>query len=851
MLIQYRLCTLFCIMMLSAFARSPTLAQEETDIDPSPMRIELRHIENKGVGYNTGYTTLEAFLAPSANKITPFLDLRGHVFDDGKFAANTGVGFRLLNGCRVYGVNAYYDYRHTKRHHYNQVSLGFETMGIRWDFRVNGYFPVGSKKSNPYHIQTSITNPSFDSFIDHAAIIRQTSTTNSKVEFAMTGGDAEAAYHILKNKNIDFYAAAGPYYYNYKNKQAIGGKVRFFAKIFKYLSLELINSYDSRFHENIQGSIGLNIPFGKKANTSKSQTHAKCKDTYLLNQRLFQDVERQEIIVVDQLHQKTSVDIASFAINPLTNEPYYFVFVNNTSSSLGTYESPYPTLALAEANSSPNDIIYVFPGDGTTKGMDSGIFLQPNQKLWGSGVTQLLQTSKGSISIPPQSSTYPTITNTNLDTTQNAITLAKSNAISGLHITSSLNDAIYGADAQNLEVSSCIFDNTTLYTIEAYFSKDASISIMDNQFVNNINGISLQLNGTSNLICSNNTFKNQASESEQPLKIICQNNTFSTHIENNVFDTNFTGSIAFNLSSVSNADIVLLNNIITNNSTGSESTSGSSVVISSLGTIDRCSLVLEDNTFSDNRVELGGNSASLYFLTNGEIKTLEVVASRNTMSNNVGSSLVLATPVVDNLTLVLTDNRIEQITDNAIAVIASGVTSTGNITINNNTITDVTNSGNAISIEQSFSTLNLDILNNEINRCEGTGISMYPNSGNDTLILNISGNTISNCQNNSSNASSGIDIEQYTNLVGSIANNTLSNNASAAFFIGSTLTSPKVCLTLTGNNNDQSYQLNNPSDGVFNLSPCNVDAANIGTIDTLGTTITSVQGCPDATLCPP
>ena len=850
MLSQYRLCTLFCIMMFSAFARSPILTQEETDIGQSPMRIELRHIENKGVGYNTGYTTLEAFLAPSRSKLTPFLDLRGHVFDDGKFAANTGVGLRLLSGCRVYGVNAYYDYRHTKRHHYNQVSLGFETMGIRWDFRANGYFPVGSKKSSPYHVQRSITNPSFDSFIEHAAIIRQTITTNSKVEFAMTGADAEAAYHILKNKNIDFYAAAGPYCYNYKNKQAIGGKVRFFAKIFKYLSLELINSYDSRFHENIQGSIGINIPFGKKSSTSKNQILTKCKDAYLLNQRLFQDVERQEIIVVDQLHQKTSVDIASFAINPLTNEPYYFVFVNNTSSSLGTYESPYPTLALAESNSNPNDIIYVFPGDGTTQGMDSGIVLQPNQKFWGSGISQLLQTSKGPLSIPAQSATLPTITNTNIATDGNTITLAKSNAISGLHITSSLNDAIYGADPQNLEVSSCIFENTTTYTIEASFSKDTSISIMNNQFVNNVNGIFLNLNGTSNLVCSNNTFKNQTSLSSIPLTIVAQNNTFSTHIENNLFDNNLTGSIAFNLSSVSNADISLLNNVITNNSTGSQSTLGSSVVILSSNTIDHCSLVLEGNTFSDNRVELSGSSASLYFNTSGQINTLEVIASNNIMSNNIGSGLVLATPV-DNLTLLITDNTLSQISDNAIAVIASGVSSlTGNITINNNTIRNVINSGNGIAINQNFSTLDLNILNNEISTCEGTGILMYPYSGNDALVLNIANNTINYCQNFSSNAASGIDIEQYTHLVGTINNNTLSNNTDPAVNVGSALSTPTVCLTLTGNNNKQSYVLNNPIDGVFNLSPCNVDSVNVGTILPSGS-INSVQSCPDATLCPP
>ena len=135
--------------------------------------------------------------------------------------------------------------------------------------------------------------------------------------------------------------------------------------------------------------------------------------------------------------------------------PYFFVFVDNTSSSNGTYESPYHSLAQAQDNSSPNDIIYVFPGDGTTTGMDSGISLQANQKFWGSGISHSIQTSEGTISIPAQSSSSPTITNTNIDTDGNAITLATNNAISGFTITSAINDAIYGTDPQSLEVSSC------------------------------------------------------------------------------------------------------------------------------------------------------------------------------------------------------------------------------------------------------------------------------------------------------------------------------------------------------------------------------------------------------------
>jgi len=219
------------------------------------------------------------------------------------------------------------------------------------------------------------------------------------------------------------------------------------------------------------------------------------------------------------------------------------------------------------------------------------------------------------------------------------------------------------------------------------------------------------------------------------------------------------------------------------------------------------------------------------------------------MSNNGGSALVFATPV-DNFTLVATDNTIIGLNDNAIAVISSGLTSIGTITINNNIITDIGNASNGIALNQDFSTLSLTILNNEINGCEGTGIISYAPTGIDSLTLNISGNTINNCENLSSNAAPGLDIEEYTSLVGSVTNNTLSDNAGVAVFIGSTLSSPTACLNLTGNNSSTDYLLSNPVDGLFNLSPCNVDAANIGVINTSGV-INLVQSCSDPIPCPP
>ena len=139
----------------------------------------LRHIEGKGIGYNQGYTTVELLFSPKNgyDAMLIFGDLRGHIFNDGKLAANAGIGMRFLVKDRICGWNAYYDYRNTRRQHYHQIALGFESLGERWDVRINGYLPVGAKKSPFFDKTTERSGPHFEGhfFIieDNTSIIKK------------------------------------------------------------------------------------------------------------------------------------------------------------------------------------------------------------------------------------------------------------------------------------------------------------------------------------------------------------------------------------------------------------------------------------------------------------------------------------------------------------------------------------------------------------------------------------------------------------------------------------------------------------------------------------------------------
>lgn len=416
---MYPVTILFSLLAFTSLHLFAAEKKEEPDFTGNALpskRISFRHIESKGVGYNQGYTSLDLFMATNEpiHSLVPFIDTRLHVFNDRRPAANLGLGLRTLSSSWVYGINAYYDYRKTHHFHYNQVSLGLEALGKKWDVRLNGYLPVGKKKSTFFDTK-------FSNFEGNYANL------TSKQEFSMKGLNAEAGYHFKKMKHASFYAAAGPYYFYNEGKNAIGGEARASTTVFDHFKFEVSGSYDPVFHGIVQGQVSGILLLGPKSSSVKKGNQSSSKP-YTVNERVFQSVDRSEIIVVDHVRKTTK------AIDPDTGKPYVFYFVDNTSHSAGTFESPYPTLAQAEAASGPKDILYVFPGSANYD-VGDGLHLQNYQKLWGSGTNQQLSTTRGLITISSQTDSMPTLTGGIADF--GVVNLANNNEVSGIHITGS------------------------------------------------------------------------------------------------------------------------------------------------------------------------------------------------------------------------------------------------------------------------------------------------------------------------------------------------------------------------------------------------------------------------------
>ena len=245
----------------------------------------LEHVEGRGLGYHKGYTTLGAFTTFHKNTwkaLDPFMDVKIHYFNNGKMAANAGAGVRFSSPHSwIFGAQGWYDFRQGRFGDFHQIGVGLEALGPLFDFRVNGYFPVGN---TIHHSRTHV----FDSFVgDYWA-------TCQEIETAWRGLMIEWGLYLRKRpcNNYDLYLSAGPYYFksHHTHAEIYGGKIRLDAA-YSYFNAALIGFYDQKNKGRIQLQLTVWFPWNK----SSVQKKDCCQ-----NPLIFQPMKRQEIIYLSE-----------------------------------------------------------------------------------------------------------------------------------------------------------------------------------------------------------------------------------------------------------------------------------------------------------------------------------------------------------------------------------------------------------------------------------------------------------------------------------------------------------------------------------------------------------------------
>lgn len=319
-----------------------------------PFETFISHAEGKGLSYNVGYTTIGLFSVPAAWRdiylsLQPFVDGRFHVFNNGKLAANFGGGVRYEYSplSTVFGANLYYDYRRAKAN-YHQLGAGLEMLGVLWEFRMNGYWPIG----NRVHYSSKTFNYPGGFF-----------ATISKRQKALSGFDAEVSTNYKKffrSSDWDVYAGIGPYFYLEDEGSDIkGGKLRLGVEYLSYINFELKFAYDNVYSSQTQGIISFQFPFGSPAKARCGWPCKGCGCGPVLRLLATQAVVRNEIIVTDKDHcfYKTNFNPSPSSLGPVSSSSSTSKWVETTSSwssSSGSSSSSSGSSFSSSSSSSSN-----------------------------------------------------------------------------------------------------------------------------------------------------------------------------------------------------------------------------------------------------------------------------------------------------------------------------------------------------------------------------------------------------------------------------------------------------------------------------------------------------------------
>lgn len=446
----------------------PRLAQAEqapasAPAAPAPA-ADLRVRPRVGAGYTSpggganDFGQVEVFLPVMQQPGQGVGFLQGRLLLDttSELGASLLMGYRAYNADqrRIYGGYLGYDHRNTGESAFHQLGLGLESLGEIWDFRINGYLPLGDTRRE---IDRTVVGSSVQqsgafgfrgNFLEAAA--RSQRLENRTFESALAAVDVEAGARIAKlnDQGGDVRAYGGVYYLSGQGTEStLGFRFRVASRPLDNLALGFGVQHDGIFGTQVLFNAQLSFP-------GVSPQGPLAPDQNVLA-RLGETVDRQSMITVDrQREQRLVVEDATIrALNPATNQPWFFTHATpgtTGSGGTGTAEAPFraPSLqpALAATPTDGNGIVYVQAGSTPANNPSLPAFTIPdNVQVLSSGPVQTVPTQTGTQQLPKSGSGV-------LPITDGPIVMGNNTAIAGFDIIPNRSNGIQATNVSNLTI---------------------------------------------------------------------------------------------------------------------------------------------------------------------------------------------------------------------------------------------------------------------------------------------------------------------------------------------------------------------------------------------------------------
>ncbi len=336
-----------------------------------PARFSVNHTSSQA-GFD-GITGLGGFLPIRQTPGENVTFLEGDLLLDngGHFGWNLSLGYRGINQegetDRLRGGFIGLDSHFTDESNFYQLAAGYESLGKDWDFRMNGYLPLGKRKNTIQDIDIDTGLQTATAFQGNQLVLSAVRDRQRilQEEEALGGFDAEVATQLSEWDGGELVGAVGGYLLT-GEETSLGGQLRLSTTFASNFNAGIALQHDGIFGTNLAFSIGATFPqvrFQKKKDR-------EFQDANEVPIRLRDPLQRRQMVAVQERTQREN--FSEQTIEPLRNpeeeQDYRFVHVTlGNGGGDGTAEAPFGTVADAVAliNSDPatfsdgNTIVYV------------------------------------------------------------------------------------------------------------------------------------------------------------------------------------------------------------------------------------------------------------------------------------------------------------------------------------------------------------------------------------------------------------------------------------------------------------------------------------------------------------
>ena len=351
---------------------APEEVGEPANVSSTNLEIPARFGINAGTSTNGFGETIGIHgfvpLDQKPGKDVTFLE--GHLQlndEDPSFSVNVGHRGYDPEHERIRGGYIGVDGRSTGDSTFFQLASGYERIDGDWEFRINGYLPVGERTNTIRDVNIDTGRQTSSSFEGNQLVLSAVRERQRilQQEDALGGFDAEIGTELADWDGGELMGYAGGYLLSGEDS-SLGGQLRIAANFESNFNAGLSLQHDGLFGTTVAFSVSATWP-----NTRfQDKDEEAFQDEFEVPIRLRDSIARRQNVAVNEISESeiTSEVQTEPLRNPQEEDDYRFIHVAlGGAAGDGTYENPFATVedAIALINtdtdtySDGNTIVYV------------------------------------------------------------------------------------------------------------------------------------------------------------------------------------------------------------------------------------------------------------------------------------------------------------------------------------------------------------------------------------------------------------------------------------------------------------------------------------------------------------